>query len=163
MARGFSVGVLLGLVGVGYHPQEGLPVVTPTELRQRLQQHGDTLVLVNFWATWCRPCIEELPAFDSVARRYRDAPLRVYLVNVDFRSQWQRVAVFVARRRFAAPVFLLSCGQGDRWMDTLHPQWSGSLPATLLWRASDSVAVLLEEELSLEELERYVQHYLVHR
>lgn len=163
MTRGFSSGVLLGLVGVGYSPREGLPVVTPTELRQRLQQHGDTLVLVNFWATWCRPCIEELPAFDSVARRYRDAPLRVYLVNVDFRSQWQRVAVFVARRRFAAPVFLLSYGRGDRWMDTLHPQWSGSLPATLLWRASDSVAVLLEEELSLEELEQYVQHYLVHR
>lgn len=164
MGRTVSILVFLGLMAVGGEPpSRTVPVLTPTELWQRLQRSGDTLVVVNFWATWCRPCLEELPAFDSLARRYRGTVLRVWLVNVDFRSQWERVRSFVARRGFTAPVFLLAYGRGDRWMDTLHPEWSGSLPATLFWRASDSVRALFEGELSFDELERYVQQYLGHR
>jgi len=161
--RRFLLGLLCLGAGAAFTREE-LPVVTPTQLRQRLAQQGDTLVVVNFWATWCRPCIEELPAFDSLARRYRSAPVRVWLVNVDFPSQWERrVKPFLRRRRLTAPVMLLNYGRGTQWLDTLSAEWSGSLPATLFWRASDSLAFLHEGELTLDSLQWYVQRFWQHR
>ncbi|MCS7170648.1 MAG: TlpA family protein disulfide reductase, partial [Candidatus Kapabacteria bacterium] len=128
-------------------------LVTPTELRHRLQRQGDTIVLVNLWATWCRPCIEKLPSFDTLAHRYRDMPVRVWLVNVEPRAQWAvRVKPFLARRRLIAPVFLLEYGKGTRWLDTIHTEWSGTLPATILWRAADSLSVLIEGETRVDTL-----------
>ncbi len=155
---------LLCLAVIPPAPWEEPPVVTPTQLRHRLERQGDTLVVVNFWATWCRPCIEELPLFDSLAHRYRHAPVRVWLVNVDERSRWERsVKPFIRRRQFSLPVLLLAHGGGSQWMGTLHPAWTGTIPATLFWRASDSVAELVEGEWTAEELERYVQQYVRYR
>lgn len=140
--------------------QAPFPVVTPTQLRQLLQRQGDTLVVVNLWATWCTPCLAELPLFDSLARRYVHLPVRVWLVNVDSRARRQQVLRFLARRRFQAHSLLLSYGRGDRWMDTVHPEWSGTLPATLFWRVTDSLSSLVEGEWTAAALEEHVQQYL---
>jgi thiol-disulfide isomerase/thioredoxin len=149
--------LLFGLPGVR-EASLPFPVVTPTELRARLERMGDTPVVVNFWATWCRPCIEELPLFERLAQRSRGGGLQVWLVNVDFPQEWRRrVVPFVRRRGLRASVLLLRPSPGERWLDTLHREWSGAIPATLFWRASLGVAELYEGELDSARLWEYVE------
>jgi len=149
--------LLFGLPGVREAPLP-FPVVTPTELRARLERMGDTPVVVNFWATWCRPCIEELPLFERLAQRSQSSGLQVWLVNVDFPQEWRRrVVPFVRRRGLRASVLLLRPSPGERWLDTLHREWSGAIPATLFWRASLGVAELYEGELDSARLWEYVE------
>jgi thiol-disulfide isomerase/thioredoxin len=149
--------LLFGLPGVR-EASLPFPVVTPTDLRARLERMGDTPVVVNFWATWCRPCIEELPLFERLAQRSQSSGLQVWLVNVDFPQEWwRRVVPFVRRRGLRASVLLLRPSPGERWLDTLHREWSGAIPATLFWRASLGVAELYEGELDSARLWEYVE------
>ena len=153
--------LLFGLPGVR-EASLPFPVVTPTELRARLERMGDTPVVVNFWATWCRPCIEELPLFERLAQRSQGSGLQVWLVNVDFPQEWRRrVVPFVRRRGLRASVLLLRPSSGERWLDTLHREWSGAIPATLFWRASLGVAELYEGELDSARLWEYVERLSV--
>jgi thiol-disulfide isomerase/thioredoxin len=138
--------LLFGLPGVR-EASLPFPVVTPTELRARLERMGDTPVVVNFWATWCRPCIEELPLFERLAQRSQGSGLQVWLVNVDFPQEWRRrVVPFVHRRGLRASVLLLRPSPGERWLDTLHRngpvrfrQRSSGVPH-LAWQSSTRVS-----------------------
>ncbi|MBR9975001.1 MAG: TlpA family protein disulfide reductase [Bacteroidetes bacterium] len=95
---------------------------------------GDTTLIVNFWATWCAPCVEELPYFEELTRQRGDAPYRVVLVNLDFRRQLQRrLLPFVKDRALQSTVVVLDDPDANAWIDRVDPEWSGAIPATLVF------------------------------
>ena len=109
-------------------------VVNYNQLEPYLQKNNDTIYLVNFWATWCAPCIKELPAIQSVEQKYTDEKFKVLLVSLDFPKELtSRVEPFVKSKNITSDVFLLNDPNQNRWIDKVDPGWSGEIPFTLIY------------------------------
>ncbi|HRH67430.1 MAG TPA: TlpA family protein disulfide reductase, partial [Bacteroidia bacterium] len=61
--------------------------IPASELISETQKTDDTLYVMNFWATWCKPCIEELPAFEDANSIYQTKKVKITLINLDFNSR----------------------------------------------------------------------------
>jgi thiol-disulfide isomerase/thioredoxin len=116
------------------------PIIVNFERLNQVIQNAspDTTYIVNFWATWCKPCVAELPYFEAFYERYADQPYRMILVSLDFKSQFDsRVVPFVQKRSLKPPVWLLDAGDPNKWIDLVDPSWSGAIPATLFFQGKN--------------------------
>lgn len=148
--------LLLLLLTASASQAQNIPIIKQAELYDLLAKQDDTLRVVNFWATWCGPCVQELPHFEKLQRNHHDKPLKVVLVSLDFPSQLQkRVVPFVKKRKLTSTVLLLDGGDPNQWIDRVEPRWSGSIPATLfLYKGK---RLFYEGQLSEADLYKYVQ------
>lgn len=99
-----------------------------------LHKKDDTLRIINFWATWCKPCVKELPAFTRAAQEFSDKKVKVIFVSLDFPEQMeQKLIPFVAERKLDN-VILLDDPKSNTWIPKVDESWSGAIPATLIYK-----------------------------
>ncbi|PRY04621.1 AhpC/TSA family protein [Pontibacter ummariensis] len=135
-------------------------VIKFDQLQQLRQQPHDTLYVVNFWATWCKPCIKELPYFEAANVLYKDQPVKVILVSMDAAEDLEtRVKPFVQKRGLKADLLLLDEVDGNSWIDKLEPKWSGAIPATLVFNNKRKQYEFVESEMTQEELTKLIEKY----
>jgi thiol-disulfide isomerase/thioredoxin len=104
------------------------------QLEPYLNKNNDTIYLVNFWATWCAPCIKELPAIEKVEQKYANKKFKVLLVSLDFQKDLEsRLNPFIKSKNIVSDVFLLNDPDQNRWIDKVDPNWSGEIPFTLIY------------------------------
>ncbi|HEV7347526.1 TlpA disulfide reductase family protein [Telluribacter sp.] len=108
-------------------------VIKYNQLNQLLSTKNDTILIVNFWATWCKPCIEELPYFEKLQARHARDKVKVLLVSLDFKSQLEKkVKPFLSKTGIStSQVVLLDETDPGLWMEKVATDWSGALPFTL--------------------------------
>ena len=121
------------------------------QLQERIKNGKDSTYVVNFWATWCAPCIKELPHFEKLGQEYKAEKLAVLLVSVDFKSKLTSAVVpFVKRKKLKNQVFLLNESSPQEYIDRIDPSWSGSIPATLFIKGDKRK--FAENEFTYEQL-----------
>ncbi len=142
-------------------PLAPVPVVKWDALARVLDSRADTVYVVNFWATWCKPCVMELPAFEQNARQFRDRPVRFLLVSLDFRQDLEKKVVpFVQKRQLRSEVWLLDEPDYNNWIDKVDSSWEGDIPATLIFHGSRKKRTFLAQELTADALERQIIQHL---
>ncbi len=100
-----------------------------------LNKSNDTVYVINFWATWCVPCVKELPDFEQLNATYADKNFKMILVSLDFKSALEsRVIPFVAEKNIKAEVLLLHAPDANAWINKVNPSWSGAIPATVIYK-----------------------------
>lgn len=105
-------------------------------LEKEIAAHTEGTVVVNFWATWCRPCVEELPDFEKFRADYADRQAEVWLVNLDFNSAVATtVKNFVQNRELRSRVIHLTDTDPNEWIEKVDKTWGGNIPATLIYRS----------------------------
>lgn len=118
-------------------------------------QKNDTTYVLNFWATWCSPCVKEIGYFEELHRQFESENVKVILVSLDFPNQVEkRVLPFLKQKDITAEVLLMTDLNYNAWIDRIDPAWSGALPATLIYKGDKRI--FLEQELSREELHMHV-------
>ncbi|WP_281232978.1 TlpA family protein disulfide reductase [Flavobacterium gelatinilyticum] len=121
------------------------------QLNERIKKGQDSTYVVNFWATWCAPCIKELPHFEKLGADHKSEKLAVLLVSLDFKSKLaSNVVPFVKRKNLKNEVFLLNESSPQEFIDRIDPSWSGSIPATLFIKGDKRKFV--ESEFTYEQL-----------
>jgi thiol-disulfide isomerase/thioredoxin len=120
---------------------------------------NDTTYVINFWATWCSPCVKEIGYFETLHRKYAGDKVQVVLVSLDFPNQVnRRVVPFLEEKKITAPVMLVTELDYNSWIDQVDPSWSGALPATLILHKDKRI--FMEKELTENELFEHVEQIL---
>lgn len=131
------------------------------DLQKQIEKKSDTLFVYNFWATWCKPCVEELPAFEETRRKYKISKLKIILVNLDAkRNLDSKVIPFVKNKDILSEVILLDAPDYNSWMDKIDEKWSGAIPATLFIYSPNKVRVFFDQELKIENLQKIIDGIL---
>jgi thiol-disulfide isomerase/thioredoxin len=147
---------ILSLLLAGWSAAQSVSgVYKINDLLQRISQ-PDTAYVINFWATWCKPCIQELPAFDSLYASTSNLPVKIILVSLDFKEELdKKVNPFLKKNNIRVECVLLDEVNGNDFINKISPQWSGAIPATLFSRYNKKA--LAEKKMTLKGLEEQVK------
>jgi len=106
------------------------------QLEPLFERKTDTTYVINFWATWCKPCVAELPYFEQLDRAYRGEKVKVILVSLDFPRQLKKKLVpFIEEHNLQSEVIALLDNDYNSWIDKISPDWGGAIPVTLIYNA----------------------------
>jgi len=97
-----------------------------------LGKSKDTTYVINFWATWCRPCVKELPYFEQLAKENTGKPFKLVLVSLDFDDKVKAVKSLLAKKGIASEAVMLADPHADEWIEQVDSAWSGAIPATVI-------------------------------
>lgn len=124
-----------------------------------LENRNDTTYVINFWATWCSPCVAEIGFFEELHREYSGKPVKVILVNLDFPNQIKaRVLPFMKEKNLTACVYNMTDLDYNNWIPLVNNEWSGAIPATLIFNKNEEE--FLGRELSRNELFKEIDVFL---
>lgn len=124
--------IILFLCSIGSVYAQNIPAYKAEDLMQRIAGE-DTLYIVNFWATWCNPCVKELPEFNKLQEMYAGQPVKVILVSLDFRKSYpNKLAKFVHKKKLQPDVAWLNETNANTFIPKIEQRWEGSIPATLI-------------------------------
>jgi thiol-disulfide isomerase/thioredoxin len=161
-ARFYLTGIFLGML-LWSQDSKGQGSATVPEiikwnaLESILESKQDSVYVINFWATWCRPCVTELPFFDSLATNYSDKPLAMVLVSLDFKRQFNdRLIPFLEKNNVRSRVLLLDEPDYDSWIGKVDAYWGGAIPATLVIHPKSDYREFFEKEFTYTELEKLI-------
>jgi len=136
-------------------------VIKLPDLQKRLARPSDTTYVVNFWATWCAPCVKELPNFEQLNTTYAKQKVKVLLVSMDNASQLdKKVKPFVTKRGLKSEVVLLNEPDPNSWLSQIDSKWTGAIPYTLMVNNQKKKRTGFEKEFTQAELTAQVQSFL---
>ncbi|MCL8006873.1 TlpA family protein disulfide reductase [Gelidibacter japonicus] len=128
-------------------------------LKPFLKTNTDKIYVVNFWATWCAPCIKELPYFEALNSAYSDKNVEFLLVSLDFPKKYDsHVKPFIKKNNLKSKVVALNDNDSHTWIPAIDPDWSGAIPATLIFNKDKRQ--FYERTFTYEELEAEVKKFL---
>ncbi|WP_459213012.1 TlpA disulfide reductase family protein [Aquimarina rhabdastrellae] len=114
-----------------------VPVYDFENFEALLHIDDDKVRVINFWATWCKPCVRELPYFELINDRYTAKNVEVILVSLDLPSQVEtKLIPFLEKQRIRSRVILLDDPNANQWIPKVNEEWSGAIPATIIYKGS---------------------------
>lgn len=159
MNKALIVGILL-LGSTTTSVAQSVSVVKFEAIRKLLNRSSDTTYVINFWATWCKPCVSELPSFERLREATRQHKVKIVLVSLDFMADLStKVTPFVQKRQMKNVVWLLNETDYNLFIEQVDRRWSGAIPATLIFNNHSRKRKFFEKELSFETLARELQDF----
>lgn len=129
-------------------------------LKPLLKTDSDKIYVVNFWATWCAPCIKELPYFEALDEKYDNKGVEVLLVSLDFPKKYDsHLKPFIKKHQLKSRVVAFDDMDSNTWIPDISPDWSGAIPATLIFSKTDR-KFYERTFASYEELETELKSFL---
>ncbi len=125
-----------------------------------IQKTGHPLI-INFWATWCKPCVEEIPLLQQTVQQNKSAKVELVLVSLDFPEAYPNdILDFIKKKNINATFFWLDETDADHFCPAIDKQWQGSIPATLIINSKNSYRKFFEKKISTKELDPAVKTML---
>ena len=121
-----------------------------------LDKSDDKTYVINFWATWCGPCVKELPYFEQLHANYKNKDVEVILVSLDFPHVYEtKLKPFILKHELKSRVIVLNDGNENKWINAVDASWSGAIPATIIYNKNERK--FFERSFTFEELEAEVK------
>jgi thiol-disulfide isomerase/thioredoxin len=156
MLRKILIGILLisPFVSLG---QAAPQIIKVGRLKNLIENKTDSIQVINFWATWCAPCVKELPLFEKLHQESK-GNVKVTLVSMDLEldPNPEKVFKFVMRKNLTSRVWILDEKDANSWIDKVEAKWTGALPATLVINTMTGKRSFLEGEVSEEKLKTMI-------
>ncbi len=150
---------LLGVGSLSSYGQQAAIIKLPA-LQEIIQSDSDQVKVINFWATWCAPCVKELPLFQQLHENRKDVKVTLVSMDLDLDPNPEKVYKFITRKKISAQVVILDEQNPNAWIDKIEKQWSGALPATIVINTKTGKKKFVERELHEGELEKLIMEVL---
>lgn len=131
-------------------------VVRLEALKEIINKPTGMTRVINFWATWCAPCIKEIPLFEQLDAERDDVEVYLVSMDLDLDPDPAKVYRFMERRGIRSTVLLLNETDPNTWIDQIDPSWSGALPATLIVNPATGKRIFVEKQLHNGDLQRMI-------
>lgn len=128
-----------------------------SQLQTLIEEKSDHIKVINFWATWCAPCVKELPLFESLNQNRKDAKVILVSMDIDLDPNPEKVYKFVARKKVQSQVVILDERDPNSWINKIDKNWSGALPSTLFVNTSNGKRKFVEKEMHAGDLEKFIE------
>jgi thiol-disulfide isomerase/thioredoxin len=136
-----------------------IDVINLNQLQSLTQAENDTVIVVNFWATWCAPCVKELPYFEALRSCSFAKPVKVLLISLDAPKNLKtKLVPFVKNKNLQWPVFLFNEPNPNHWINQINSDWSGAIPATQL--ISSRKSAFFEQSFTHDELINTITEFI---
>lgn len=120
---------------------------------------SDTVYVVNFWATFCKPCVGEIPYFINISKKYKN--VKLLLVSLDLPEYYPKtITTFASQHKFKTNLAWLSETNADIFCPMIDQAWSGAIPATIIVNGRKGYKKFFEDELSAEKFEEEIRKAL---
>jgi thiol-disulfide isomerase/thioredoxin len=137
-----------------------LPVWKAADLKAAIDSAKGP-VIINFWATFCKPCIAEMPHFQSLASQFKARGIKLVFVSLDLKEAYPKsIRSFLKKRNITAPVVFLDEQNADLFVPLVDSTWSGAIPASLFINPERGYRHFVEDEVSREKLEAEIRKML---
>ena len=113
--------------------------------------------VINFWATWCAPCVKELPLLEKLNQERSDVKVTLVSMDMDLDPNPEKVHKFVSRKNIQSRVIILNESNPNSWISKIEKSWSGALPATLIVNSATGKRKFWERELHEGDLEKLIE------
>jgi thiol-disulfide isomerase/thioredoxin len=113
--------------------------------------------VINFWATWCAPCVKEVPFFETLNRENKSVDVTLVSMDYDLDPNPEKVYRFITRKKLQSKVVILAERNPNDWIDKIDKSWSGALPATLIVNTKTGKRKFVQKELHEGELEKLIE------
>jgi thiol-disulfide isomerase/thioredoxin len=130
--------------------------ITSSELKQVISSYkGEKAVLVNVWATWCAPCVEEFPEIVKLQRNYPDK-LKVIFISADFAEARDKAVAFLKEQNVDWTTYFKT-GDDQQFIETLSSNWTGALPFSKVIGTNGNTVDSWEQSASYEKFKRHIK------
>ncbi len=137
-----------------------IPVYKVEDLMKRTA-NADTLYIINFWATWCGPCVKELPEFHKLYESNKERPVKLLMVSLDFKEDYQKkLPSFIRKKKMQQEVVWLNEPLPNEFIPKIEPQWQGSIPATLILYGKNEYRGFFEGTITASKIQLLIDRQL---
>ncbi len=117
-----------------HRPVRSVEPINEQGLRQLIHERAGRILLLNVWATWCKPCVEEFPGLIRLQQTYRDSLVDIVAISVDYPDEVaSKIIPFLDSLGVSFTVFVADIPKPEDLITTLNPAWSGAVPATFVF------------------------------
>ena len=126
-----------------------------TDVENYITTSKDEVLVINFWATFCKPCVAEIPSFIKITDQYKSQHVKLMLVSLDLPSYYPaKIASFAKKHQFNTNITWLAETNADYFCPKVDKSWSGSIPATLIINTKTGYRKFVEEEMDAAAFEK---------
>ena len=152
--------VLLSLVFlVSFTPKTAIDVIKWNDLEAIINKQDDKTYIINFWSTWCPPCIKEIPEFERINTEFKDQGVEVIFVSLDAKTTLESTLIpFVEKKKIKSRMVLLDEPDFNSWIPKVDKDWSGAIPTTLIINSSKKIKKLHEGTYTYQQLKEEIKH-----
>jgi thiol-disulfide isomerase/thioredoxin len=111
---------------------QSIQIVKFDGLKNIIFNKSDTTYVINFFASWCKPCLEEIPTFIQFIDSTKNTKTKVLFVSVDLKNELNKSLIAVVKKYSLPPIYLLDEPNSNNWISDIDKNWSGAIPATLI-------------------------------
>ena len=152
MMKAFLFSIALTLLSISFSGDKILVDATADEIMEKVEEYkGDQPVLMNFWATWCAPCIEEFPYLMELNEKY-EGQFKLIFVSGDFKEARKEAKDFLKKQGVDFETYF-KVGKDDEFITTISNDWTGALPFTIVYNKQGEVTASWEGKAELETFE----------
>lgn len=132
-------------------------LISAEGLRGKLAESKGKVVVLNFWATWCPPCVSEMPYFAELYTKYAGKPLTLLSLSADAKDTIDKAVIpFQKEKKLPFPIWVLDERDPDAFTEFLGKELSGALPETLIYSKDGELVKAWEGEVTLAQLEEVI-------
>jgi thiol-disulfide isomerase/thioredoxin len=122
---------------------------------QRLIAESDSVLVISFWATFCKPCVEEIPYLESISKKYSDKKVKVVLVSLDLPNFYpEKIEKFVRKNKYTSQIVWLNETNADYFCPRIDKTWDGAIPATYIINPVSGYKKFVSDQMKPDEFER---------
>jgi thiol-disulfide isomerase/thioredoxin len=137
---------------------QSIPKWKMDQVVKEFSKSNDTVYVVNFWATFCKPCIEEIPDFIRIVKKYEKQKVKLMLVSLDLPGFYPaKIAAFAKKNNYTADIIWLNETNADIFCPMIDKKWSGAIPSTIIVNNKTGYRKFTEDQISPADFEASIK------